>query len=162
MKKRRWLTIILAGFILATLPKNILAQSNPDPVSWVGGPIQVNPNDRALICATNLGSIDIPVTLELVDAITGVVALEQNATLGAAGGTSNPGACLDSATASRAIIAVLIGRVVVVNPQPLPTRDFKVAASLQVFSVDSSGSPVNYRYAALAPQHPPEPCHTGA
>jgi hypothetical protein len=136
------------------------AQSNSDVGQVLtGGPISVGAGDHALVCATNLGSAPVSVTMQLLNATSGAVVLQMSTTLGQTGTTSGPGtpgACLDSATASTAIIAVLIARVAV-NPQPLPPQTVTLVASLQVLGMGTSG-PLNPRVVALLPVHPPQPC----
>jgi hypothetical protein len=156
MKNRICFTITLAGALVCALPTHLAAQVNNGAV-YAGGPIQIGASDHAVVCATNLGATSLSVSFELVDAMTGATLLQQSATLAAAGTTTAPvGACLDSATASRAIIGILIGRVAV-NPQPLPPQTVTLVASLEAAGTGTSG-PVNPRIVSLQPLHPPQPC----
>lgn len=156
MRNRIYFAITLAGALCA-LPAKLAAQTGTGAV-YAGGPMQIGASDHAVVCAMNLGTTSLSVSLELVDAMTGATLLQQSATLAAPGtaGGGAAGACLDSATASRAIIGILIGRVAV-NPQPLPPHTVTLVGSLEASSMGTSG-PLNARIVALEPLHPPQPC----
>ena len=163
MRNRISLSLTAAGAILCALAHPVTAQ----PGTFIGqvlagGPISAGTGDHALVCATNLGSTNVSVTLEILNALTGAVLLQHSATLGAAGSATSAGACLDSGTGSTAIIGVLIGRVIAVNPQPLPPAPQPgiVIGSLQVLGMGTSGAVMNPRFVALTPLHPPDPCIT--
>jgi hypothetical protein len=163
MKNRFWFAIVLAGAMAWALPLWLSAQQIPASAATIdlaSGPITVGVGDQAAMCATNLGLTSVSVTIELINALTGVAVLQKTVALGTVGtssGTPAPGFCLDSATSAIAIIGILVGRVVGVNPQPLPPHAIGLVASLQVFSATTSAAPLNGCYVPLVPLHPPTP-----
>ena len=166
MKSRITLAIVLAGALVCALPNRGIAQSDipVGALNLSGGPATVGVGDRAIVCATNLGSAPVFATIELLNAMNGVVILQKTIMLGSPGATAgNPAAgnCLDSATAPTAIIAVLIARVVAVNPRPQAPNAMSVVASMLVFSTGMAAAVPNSLYIALVPLHPPQPCFSG-
>jgi hypothetical protein len=186
MKKRIWLASLTTASLITALVGRAVAQVGP-PVSPVfrmaSGPTLTGPAEHLLLCAGNLGSTTITVTLEIQQAVTGaIVAGPENITLRPLTGPSVglpsdpclefPGSVTTAAVAATpaatAVRPLYIGRVSV-NPQPLPpsTACFNgkhfigdLVASLQVFTpltpAVSAGTtiPTMIRYIPVVPADP--------
>lgn len=145
------------------------------------GPATVNPNEHVSICVSNLAQGSVPVTLLILDANNGAILSSEQVTLqgnsavggvpgGPGGGSGGPCGSPASGGAAEGGVGIgvcqeivvtkptnLIGHAAV-NPQPLPPHSVSLVASLQIFSVGTTGAPMNIRYIALTPLHPPNPC----
>ncbi len=152
----------------------------PHPVMRSSGPILTAPGETVLVCAANnqLASLLPPspttaavtpspavtplnVTLQIVNGVTGAVLAQSEITLPPLGSTeAPPDPCLkfSVAPATVAVSANLFVVRVLLNPQPLPPgicAAHALSVSLQVFTPDTDGNPINIRAISF---EPPDPC----
>jgi hypothetical protein len=183
MKKRIW-PAFLAAIVISALPECAVAQVGPPSTVFrmVSGPALATPAEHLLLCAGNLGSAPIHVTLEIRNAVNGlIVAGPEQITLQPLTGPSPvvlpPDPCLEfpssvsvstapaadtAATSTATAVRPLYIAFVSLNPQPLPPStaclggrhfDGDLVASLQIFTPGPVPTAIRY-----IPVLPPDPC----
>src|SRR5579862_4343442 len=139
MTKQVWLTFVASIMVIPGLADRAAAQATSpvlaSSLSYSSGPVLAAPGEHILNCAGFTGTYSgktITATLQLLNAATGAVVVQQQVTLPSSSVTTSiaepPDPCLEfvvparvpaTASASGVFWPVYIGKVAL-NPQPLP------------------------------------------
>jgi hypothetical protein len=102
-------------------------------------PAAVEPGQKLVLCAANIGTGEVDVSLEFINVRTGGVVAEQSVTLAPLGGGAAAQPCLTATEAAPADGQALMVGVALVRKALLSFREAQVTASIQVAAPDEKG-----------------------
>ncbi len=115
------------------------AALKPEAYRLASLPANVEPGQKLVLCAANIGTGGVDVSMEFINVATGAVAAEKTVTLRPLGGGGAAAPCVTLPAGRADGEAALVVGVAMVRKPLLSFREAQVTASIQVMAPDAKG-----------------------